>query len=243
MSTSDTLALNDVAAEIDAQNEKVWWQIPTTLEAGSYSFFYWTADVDQTATYDLRVNDVTDEVQSLHNTSTTGTFTITFDGAVTNAIAYNAANTTVETELEALATVNDVGVTGAGTSGDPWKITFADPSGDVPQITTDDTGMDGTSTIATDTAGTTTALDSLTVTDNSPLYTPSYELLATVDGTQKIQMEVEKTDTGSGRVRVDKFEYEVNLPVLHGGSNVSAEILVTGAPSTNGDDLQVTLWY
>jgi hypothetical protein len=240
---SDTLALNDVAVELNAQNEKTWWQIPVTPQEGDYAFFYWVADTDQTSTFILRVNDVTAEVQSLYNNSTSGDFTITFDGATTAAIAWNAAASAVESALELLATINNATVTGAGTVGSPWLITFDDPAGNVPQITTNDAGMDGTSTIATDTAGTSTTLDSLSLTPARPVYTPSYELLASLDGTQVIQLEVEKTDTGTDRVRVDKFEYAANLPILHGGSTVSVEVLVTGTPTTNGDDLQLTYWY
>lgn len=246
---SDTLALNDVAVEIDVQNEQVHYQLPL-LQAGDYSFFYYVSDYDQAATIVLRLNEVTAEQQSLYNNSTTGTFTITYSGPpaftneTTNAIAYNAAPSVIKSELEAFNGVNQVTVTGAGTSGDPWLITFDNPAGNVNQITTNDAGMDGTSTIATDVAGTSTLLESLTVPTNRPVYEPAYELIASLDGTQVVQMEVEKTDaTPSNRVRVDKFEYEVSLPVLHGGSTVTAEVLVTGTPTTNGTDLQLTLWY
>lgn len=244
---SDTLALNDSAMELDAQNEANWWQVGT-LEEGDYSFFFYVSDNQQAATFDLEVNELTSEVQELYNNSTTGDFTISFTDPLgtytTNAIAYNAANTTVETELEALAGINAVTVTGAGTSGDPWVITFDNPAGDVNQITTDDAGMDGTSTITTTTAGTSTTLDSLSVSSNRAPYEPAYELLASLDGTQIVEMRTIKTDAETtDTVRVDKYEYEVNLPVLHGGSTVTAEVLIAGTPTTNGDDLNVALWY
>lgn len=106
-----------------------------------------SSDVDDT-------NTLTDEIQSLYNNSSTGDFTITFDGAETAAIAWNAADTAVKAALELLSTIGTVGVTGIGTVGDPWLITFTDPGGeDVAIITTDDTGMDGSSTIAEDTKG------------------------------------------------------------------------------------------
>jgi hypothetical protein len=228
--------------ELDAQNENNFWQIGL-LQAGDYAFRFWVADTDQTSTFIVRTNELTKETQSLYNNSSTGDFTITFQGQTTAAIVWNAADSAVESALELLSNINGVSVTGAGTVGDPWLIVFDDPAGNVDQITTDDAGMNGTSTIATDVAGTSTALDSLSVTPARPVYTPEYELFVTLDGTEILQLEVEKTDTGTDRVRVDKYEYEVVLPVLHGGSTVTVEVLVTGTPTTNGDDLQTSLWY
>lgn len=241
-SVSDSLALNDVAMELNAQNENNFWQIGL-LQAGDYAFRFWVADTDQTSTFIVRTNELTKETQSLYNNSSTGDFTITFQGQETAAIVWNAADSAVESALELLSNINGVSVTGAGTVGDPWLIVFDDPAGNVDQITTNDAGMDGSSTIATDVAGTSTALDSLSVTPARPVYTPEYELSVTLDGTEILQLEVEKTDTGTDRVRVDKYEYEVVLPVLHGGSTVTVEVLVTGTPTTNGDDLQTSLWY
>jgi hypothetical protein len=58
----------------------------------------------------------------------------------------------IVTEFERLANVDDVSVTGDGTSGDPWLLTFEVPgSTDVPLITADDSGLTG------ETVGTTIA--------------------------------------------------------------------------------------
>lgn len=241
-SVSDSLALNDVAMELDAQNENNVWQVGL-LAAGNYAFKFWVADTDLTSTFVLRVNEVTVETQSLYNNSSTGDFTITFQGQTTAAIVWNAANSAVKAALELLPNINTVSVTGIGTVGDPWLIDFDDPAGNVDEITTNDAGMDGSSVIATTVAGTDTVLDSLSLTPARPVYTPEYELFVTLDGTEIVQLEVEKTDTGVDKVRVDKYEYAALLPVLHGGSNVTIEVLVTGTPTTNGDDLQWTLWY
>jgi len=239
---SDTLALNDVAVELDAINETNHWQLPT-LEAGEYTFRFWVSDSLQSSDFTVRVNDMTKETQSLYNNSSTGDFTISYDGqGPTGVIAWNAAASVVEAALELLSNINAVSVSGAGTVGDPWLIVFDDPAGNVAQITTNDAGMDGTSTIATDVAGTSTTLESLAVATERPVYTPAYELISTLDGTEIIQLEVEKT-VAAGLIRVDKYEYAVLLPVLHGGSTVTVEVLVTGTPTTNGDDLQTTLWY
>lgn len=53
-----------------------------------------------------------------------GTFTLTFEGQTTAAIAYNAAAATVQTALEALSNiaVGDVEVTGS--AGGPWTVEF-----------------------------------------------------------------------------------------------------------------------
>ena len=96
-----------------------------------------------------------DEVQQVFNTATAGTFTLTFSGQTTAAIAYNATAGTVETELESLSNINDVAVSGSGTSGDPWVVTFVDPGKqDVAEMTADDTNLTGgTSTISTTAKG------------------------------------------------------------------------------------------
>ena len=63
----------------------------------------------------------------------------------------------LESELEALANISNVTITGAGTIGDPWIITFVSPGNeDVPLITADDTLLVGgtpVSVIAEETKG------------------------------------------------------------------------------------------
>ena len=49
-----------------------------------------------------------------------GTFTITFAGETTIPIGYNAVAATLESELNALSTITDLTVTGAGVMGTPW---------------------------------------------------------------------------------------------------------------------------
>ncbi len=239
---SDTLALNDVAMELASQNDNNFWQIGV-LEAGRYDFRYWVSDVKRAAVFALRVNELTVETQSLHNNSSTGDFTITFQGETTAVIVWNAAASAVKAALELLSNIVQVSVTGIGTAGDPWKIDFDNPAGNVDEITTADGGMDGTSTIATDVAGTSTTLDSLSINQERPVYEPFFEITTVLDGTEIVQLEVEKTDVTINEVRVDKYEYEVRLDVLHGGSTVTVEVLVTGSPSTNGTDLQAVYWY
>lgn len=72
---------------------------------------------------------------------------------------------------------------------------------------------------------------------------PVYEIEVTLDGSEDLNVEVEKTDAGANVVRVDKYEYELQLPRLYGGQTMTVEVIETGTPTTRGDDLQVTLWY
>ena len=70
----------------------------------------------------------TSEVQTVTITGgpTGGTFTLTFDGETTAAIAYNAAASAVQSALEALSNVNSGDVTCAGGAlpGTPVTVTF-----------------------------------------------------------------------------------------------------------------------
>lgn len=147
---SDTLALNDVAMELDAQSEENYWNVGT-LEAGDYRARFWVADVQKTASFDIEVVD--------------------------------------------------------------------------------------------DHLGTPSTMASESLTPARSVYTPHYELKFTSTGSEDIFFVVTKTDTGTDAVRVDKYEYVLDLPTLKGGSTVTAEVIVTGSPTTNGDDLQLTLWY
>lgn len=66
------------------------------------------------------------EVVSVNvGTSTGGTFTLTQNGLTTGAIAYNASAATVQTACNAAWGAGAVGVTGSGTTGTPWIITFS----------------------------------------------------------------------------------------------------------------------
>jgi hypothetical protein len=53
-----------------------------------------------------------------------GSFTITFDGQTTNAIAWNAASSAVDTAVEALSTVGAGNVAVTGNAGGPYTLTF-----------------------------------------------------------------------------------------------------------------------
>jgi len=69
---------------------------------------------------------VTNEVQTvtISGGPTGGTFTLTFSGQTTAAIAYNATAATVQTALEALSNINPGDITVTGNAGGPYTVTF-----------------------------------------------------------------------------------------------------------------------
>ncbi|MFG2540668.1 hypothetical protein ACGFU4_36060 [Streptomyces sp. NPDC048511] len=103
---------------------------------------------------------VTNEVQTLTVTGgpTGGTFTITFSGQTTAALAYNATAAQVQTALEALSNIAPGDVTVTGAAGGPWTLTWggAQLGENVAQPTTTESFTGGTTpdiTVATTTAG------------------------------------------------------------------------------------------
>lgn len=74
-----------------------------------------------------------DEIQTatITGTPTGGTFTLSFNNAVTSAIAFDAAAATVETALEALSNIGTGNVTVAGSAGGPYTITFVNDLGNM----------------------------------------------------------------------------------------------------------------
>ena len=85
----------------------------------------------------------TNEVQTLTIDATGGTYTLSFGGQTTSALAYNAINTTIQTALRGLSSIGgtNVAVTGSG----PFTITFSGTlaNTDVALITADSTSLTG----------------------------------------------------------------------------------------------------
>ncbi|MFD7980192.1 hypothetical protein [Streptomyces sp. NPDC059071] len=110
---------------------------------------------------------VTNEVQTVTITGapTGGTFTLTFNGQTTAAIAFNASAAAVKTALEALTNINPGDVTVTGNAGSPCTVTFGGQylGDNVAQMTATASLTGGTTpgvTVATTTAGgTATASD------------------------------------------------------------------------------------
>lgn len=112
----------------------------------------------------------TDEVQTvtITGTPTGGTFTLTYAGQTTSAIAYNAANSVVQTALRALSNIGASGVTvtGGPGPGTPWVVTFTGPlaSQDVATMTASAAGLTGGTTPAVNVTVTTPGAAGTTVT-------------------------------------------------------------------------------
>jgi hypothetical protein len=103
------------------------------------------------------VADGASEVQTVTvtGTPTGGTFTLTYDGQTTAAIAYNATAAVVQSALRALSNMPESGVSVTGSAGGPYTVTFAD-SNNVSQMTATPSLTCGTApsvTVATGTQG------------------------------------------------------------------------------------------
>lgn len=101
----------------------------------------------------------TNEVQSVTLTSATGgTFTLSYGGQTTAAIAYNASAAAVQAALEALSTIGAGNVAVTGAAGGPYTVTFQSALGatDVAQMTASGallTGAGAAIAVATTTPG------------------------------------------------------------------------------------------
>ncbi|MFI0156221.1 hypothetical protein [Streptomyces lydicus] len=102
----------------------------------------------------------TSETQTvtISGSPTGGTFTLTFSGQTTSAIAYNATAATVQAALEALSNVAPGDVTVTGNAGGPYTVVFGGAylSDDVAQMTASGSFTGGSSpavAVTTSTAG------------------------------------------------------------------------------------------
>ena len=108
----------------------------------------------------------TAEVQTVTVDATGGTFTVTWNGATTSALAFNVSAASFTSAMDAIAdgTGNVVvtGGPGAAGGGTPYTLTWAAGRGNVPAPTTDPallTGGAGTAVVATTAAGVTALAD------------------------------------------------------------------------------------
>lgn len=106
----------------------------------------------------LVTDGYSEEVQTIAVDATGGTFTLTFSGQTTSAIAYNASAATVLAALEALSNLAPGDLMVLKPSAGNYTVSFSGAYADtnVPQMTASGaslTGGAGTVTIATTTAG------------------------------------------------------------------------------------------
>lgn len=130
------------------------------------------------ACLDLTVSAVsggTNEIQSLAIDATGGTYTLTFDGQTTAAIAFDATASAVQAALIALSNLatGDVVCTGGPGASAAITITFGGSYAgrNVPAITTTATSLTGgagTATVTTSTAGVAPTLDVSIATCDTP---------------------------------------------------------------------------
>lgn len=109
----------------------------------------------------LTTDAATDEVQVVTVADATGgTFTLTYSGQTTSAIAYNATAAALTEALEELSNIGE-GDIGVGRSGSVYTVSFMGSLADtnVAQLTADDSSLTGeegdtpTVTVSTTTAG------------------------------------------------------------------------------------------
>lgn len=140
----------------------------------------------------------TNEVQTvtITGTPTGGTFTLTFRGATTAGIAYNATADAVETALEATMSIGDgdVRVTGGPGPGTPYVVTFVNDLGhqNVPIMTASGASLTG---------GTTPAVGVVQTTAGSSVgFTPRL-VVGSWDKPGTMLIEVNNGGGGANRVR------------------------------------------
>lgn len=148
----------------------------------------------------------------INGSPTSGTFTLTYDGQTTSAIAYNASNATVVAALEALSNigVGDVAVTGGPLPNRTITIEFkgALAATDVPQLTSDATSL-GTST---------SNLTTATVRTGTTFTTkPKWVFVTTglASGSDwKIRFNVVPTSGETYRIETPTFAYNANAATV-----------------------------
>ena len=96
------------------------------------------------------------EVQTITVDATDGTFTVSYGGQTTSALAYDVSAANMQTALRALSSINGANVSVSGTA--PYTLTFSGTLAgtNVAQVTCDSTSLTGnthTATPATTTPG------------------------------------------------------------------------------------------
>ena len=104
------------------------------------------ADAGYTGTGPLAGGTAEVQTVTITGTPTGGTFTLTYAGQTTAAIAYNANAAAVQAALEALSNLDagDVAVGGGPGPGTPWTVTFALALGNPAQMTATGSFIGGT---------------------------------------------------------------------------------------------------
>lgn len=110
-------------AQFFAPKVKLMEGFELRAEYGNYVIPEFTLDAVPDDFYNLAGSDEV-QVLTITGSPTGGTFTLTFYGRTTTAIAYNAAASAVEDALEALPNIEPGDVTVTGSAGGPYTLTF-----------------------------------------------------------------------------------------------------------------------
>jgi len=131
--TTGSIAYNASAATVEAALEALSnigvGNVDVTGSAGgpyTVEFTGALADTDVAKiTADTTALEGVNEIQTVTlNTATGGTFTLTFEGEETSALAYNASAAAVEAALEALSNIGVGNVDVTGSAGGPYAVEF-----------------------------------------------------------------------------------------------------------------------
>lgn len=158
----NTLAMNSVVVGEVGVTAQLTFEASSSLVDTEYA--NWDAETNRLIALEFGQNEQieaspTNEVQTLTEGTamTAGTYTLSFRGATTTALAYNATAATIQSALEALPSigVGNVTVTGGGIDTSPATVTFVNQLGgmNVPQLTSGQGSLTGTFTHATTTPG------------------------------------------------------------------------------------------
>lgn len=131
--------------DVQAELVKLSNAAPLDIRNQAQSNYYVSriADMDLVVSTLLPLVNRTTEVQTVTVDATGGTFTLSYNGETTAAIAENAAASAVETALEALGTLSTTDVAVTGSAGGPFTVTFAASLGNVSTLIADGTALTG----------------------------------------------------------------------------------------------------
>lgn len=193
----------------------------------------------------------TDEVQLITLDATGGTFTATYDGQTTEAIAYNATAATVQTELEQLSNIEVGDVVVTGSAGGPYTLTFGGNLADENVAAVTCSGALLTKAAGTGTAGVTTATAGAAHTPTVATTVPG--VAATTDEVQTVTLTGGST-TGTWDLVVPTYGTIAGIAYNASGASVqtsfralhadtSACTVVRSGAGTSGDPYVYTITY
>lgn len=161
----------------------------------------------------------TNEIQTVTITGgpTGGTFTLTWSGQTTAAIAYNATAAAVQTALEALSNIAPGDITVTGNAGGPYTVTWGGVhlGDDVAALTASGASLTGGTTPGV-TIATTTAGGSAGAADGSQVFAGFlYTETSFYPGTTKVGASLMR----AGQVSVSKLPVPFDPADLPAGSN------------------------